>query len=75
MGCWRDGCVGHDWYHERLEVGALFLPLSQRFNVNRSRFFDHWAHLGGAAFGVAYYAYGPRFWHKLRQTTELEPQS
>ncbi|CAE6519209.1 unnamed protein product [Rhizoctonia solani] len=26
------------------------------------RTFDHWAHLGGAAFGVAYYRYGADFW-------------
>lgn len=32
------------------------------------RMFDHWAHLGGAAFGVAYYAYGPSFWKNLRRT-------
>ncbi|KAF9461537.1 hypothetical protein BDZ94DRAFT_1196100 [Collybia nuda] len=31
------------------------------------RYLDHWAHLGGAAFGVAYYAYGPAFWRGLRQ--------
>jgi rhomboid-like protein len=28
--------------------------------------FDHWAHLGGAAFGAFYYAYGPRIWDFLR---------
>ncbi|KAJ7043569.1 hypothetical protein C8F04DRAFT_1072556 [Mycena alexandri] len=30
------------------------------------RFFDHFAHLGGAAFGAAYYVYGPRFWNWMR---------
>ncbi|KAJ6518771.1 hypothetical protein C8R45DRAFT_949192 [Mycena sanguinolenta] len=30
------------------------------------RFFDHFAHLGGAAFGAVYYVYGPRFWNWLR---------
>ena len=30
------------------------------------RIFDHWAHLGGAAFGVWYYNYGPRMWESLR---------
>ncbi|KAJ7155442.1 hypothetical protein C8R43DRAFT_1087522 [Mycena crocata] len=30
------------------------------------RFFDHFAHLGGALFGAAYYVYGPRFWNWLR---------
>jgi membrane associated rhomboid family serine protease len=28
--------------------------------------FDHWAHLGGAAFGVLYYYYGPAFWDFMR---------
>jgi hypothetical protein len=28
--------------------------------------FDHWAHLSGAAFGVAYYTYGPQFWDYMR---------
>ncbi|KAJ7890569.1 hypothetical protein B0H14DRAFT_2689879 [Mycena olivaceomarginata] len=30
------------------------------------RFFDHFAHLGGAVFGAIYYAYGPQFWNWLR---------
>ncbi|KAF8655043.1 hypothetical protein AX16_003279 [Volvariella volvacea WC 439] len=34
------------------------------------RFFDHWAHLGGAVFGVAYYNYGPRLWDWLRRYTD-----
>ncbi|KAF8624024.1 hypothetical protein AX17_007230 [Amanita inopinata Kibby_2008] len=36
------------------------------------RLFDHWAHLGGAAFGVAYYHYGPTCWHWLRQTLHTD---
>lgn len=28
--------------------------------------FDHWAHLGGAAFGVMYYYYGMRLWDFFR---------
>ncbi|KAG6900333.1 hypothetical protein C0993_012530 [Termitomyces sp. T159_Od127] len=32
------------------------------------RFFDHWAHLGGAAFGAAYYYYGPELWKYMRRT-------
>lgn len=35
------------------------------------RLFDHYAHLGGAAFGVAYYAYGPAFWQYARRTFEI----
>ncbi|KAJ6581460.1 hypothetical protein B0H19DRAFT_1115304 [Mycena capillaripes] len=30
------------------------------------RFFDHFAHLGGAVFGAVYYVYGPQFWNWLR---------
>ncbi|KAF9266768.1 hypothetical protein L218DRAFT_921401 [Marasmius fiardii PR-910] len=32
---------------------------------------DHWAHLGGAAFGAAYYAYGPKLWAHLRHETKV----
>lgn len=28
--------------------------------------FDHYAHLGGAAFGAMYYMYGPEWWTFLR---------
>ena len=28
--------------------------------------FDHYAHLGGAAFGALYYAYGPQLWNMFR---------
>ncbi|KDQ50761.1 hypothetical protein JAAARDRAFT_185971 [Jaapia argillacea MUCL 33604] len=34
------------------------------------RMFDHWAHLGGAAFGALYFVYGPRFWDSMRATTK-----
>jgi len=30
------------------------------------RFFDHYAHLGGAAFGALYYMYGMRVWDTMR---------
>ncbi|KAG0705596.1 hypothetical protein DFH29DRAFT_980840 [Suillus ampliporus] len=30
------------------------------------RMFDHYAHLGGAAFGVMYYMYGPQWWAFMR---------
>ncbi|QRV74115.1 rhomboid family protein [Ceratobasidium sp. AG-Ba] len=33
------------------------------------RMFDHWAHLGGAAFGVIYYNYGTNFWDWVRRHT------
>ena len=37
-----------------------------------SRMFDHWAHLGGAAFGLAYYNYGPAFWNWMRRTLQTD---
>ena len=30
------------------------------------RMFDHYAHLGGAMFGAAYWAWGPQFWDWMR---------
>jgi len=33
------------------------------------RFFDHYAHLGGAAFGALYYMYGMRVWDAMRVHT------
>ncbi|KAG5638563.1 hypothetical protein H0H81_011909 [Sphagnurus paluster] len=63
---------------------ALFIPPSFPINIQYGvgglllldvigamrgwRYFDHWAHLGGAAFGIAYYAYGPAFWTNLRKS-------
>ncbi|KAF9499515.1 rhomboid-domain-containing protein [Pleurotus eryngii] len=34
------------------------------------RVLDHWAHLGGAVFGIFYYVYGPDFWSNLRENIE-----
>ncbi|KAI0918047.1 hypothetical protein AcW1_007026 [Taiwanofungus camphoratus] len=33
------------------------------------RVFDHYAHLGGAVFGILYYAYGPQVWEFFRHRT------
>jgi hypothetical protein len=33
------------------------------------RFFDHYAHLGGAVFGALYYTYGMRMWDAMRVHT------
>ena len=33
------------------------------------RFFDHYAHLGGAVFGALYYTYGMRVWDAMRVHT------
>lgn len=49
----------------QLGVGAL-LALDVLGVIRGWRFFDHFAHLGGAAFGVAYYTFGPTFWTYMR---------
>lgn len=38
------------------------------------RMFDHWAHLGGAAFGAIYWKYGPSIWDALRADIEDEDE-
>ncbi|TFK39431.1 hypothetical protein BDQ12DRAFT_649893 [Crucibulum laeve] len=56
-------------YPINIQTGVSALVLLDVIGVLRGwRMFDHWAHLGGAAFGVAYYAYGPSFWHYMRRT-------
>ncbi|TFL05282.1 hypothetical protein BDV98DRAFT_501208, partial [Pterulicium gracile] len=32
------------------------------------KMFDHYAHLGGAAFGAVYWMYGPAMWDRLRES-------
>ncbi|KAK0199259.1 hypothetical protein DFS33DRAFT_1388842 [Desarmillaria ectypa] len=49
----------------QLGVGAL-LALDVLGVIRGWRFFDHFAHLGGATFGVAYYTFGPTFWTYMR---------
>ncbi|KAG6873508.1 hypothetical protein C0995_014776 [Termitomyces sp. Mi166 len=52
-----------------IQTGVGALVLLDIIGIARGwRFFDHWAHLGGAAFGVAYYYYGPMFWQHMRRT-------
>ncbi|RDB15879.1 Presenilins-associated rhomboid-like protein, mitochondrial [Hypsizygus marmoreus] len=56
-------------YPVSIQYGVGGLVLLDVIGVMRGwRYFDHWAHLGGAAFGVAYYNYGPVFWSNLRRT-------
>ncbi|KAJ7449685.1 hypothetical protein FB451DRAFT_1102665 [Mycena latifolia] len=54
-------------YSVPVQWGAGSLLLLDIFGIWRGwRFFDHFAHLGGAAFGALYYVYGPSFWNWLR---------
>ncbi|KIM88094.1 hypothetical protein PILCRDRAFT_813998 [Piloderma croceum F 1598] len=70
------------------EFGLLFLPtygipsqwgmggivLMDIIGIMRGwRYFDHYAHLGGAAFGAFYYLYGPAWWDYMR--VRLSPPS
>jgi len=62
------------------EVSLFFLPIAipiqwgvggmvalDAIGIIRGwRMFDHWAHLGGAAFGALYWMYGPPIWNSLR---------
>lgn len=40
--------------------------LTERYMCSR---FNHWAHLGGVAFGALYWAYGPRVWEFFREAS------
>ncbi|KAF9018596.1 hypothetical protein BDZ89DRAFT_1209927 [Hymenopellis radicata] len=54
-------------YPINIQWGVGGLVLLDFIGILRGwRFFDHYAHLGGAAFGVAYYMLGPTFWTGLR---------
>jgi len=50
-----------------IQYGVTGLVIIDMIGALRGwRYMDHFAHLGGAAFGVFYYAYGPRFWDFMR---------
>jgi len=51
-------------------VGAL-IALDCIGVIRGWRFFDHFAHLGGAAFGAFYYAYGPEVWDFFRTVNPM----
>ncbi|KAF7771031.1 hypothetical protein Agabi119p4_7005 [Agaricus bisporus var. burnettii] len=60
-------------YPINIQWGVGGLVLMDTIGILRGwRVFDHWAHLGGALFGLAYYTYGPRTWHAFRQALEVE---
>ncbi|EJU03596.1 hypothetical protein DACRYDRAFT_64551 [Dacryopinax primogenitus] len=56
------------WVQVPISAGVGSLVLLDVIGVMRGwRTFDHWAHLGGAAFGVFYYYYGPELWNWTRR--------
>ncbi|KAI0729963.1 hypothetical protein C8Q72DRAFT_776948 [Fomitopsis betulina] len=46
-----------------------FMALDLLGVIRGWRIFDHYAHLGGAVFGLWYYQYGPRVWESFREMT------
>ncbi len=63
-GVW-DCFTGHDRNTPGLEVRLQHLEFVRQFNPLAYRMFDHWAHLGGAAFGaLAWYDQG-RTWNSI----------
>lgn len=56
---------------KRVEVSVDLRILSNKPQFATCRLFDHWAHLGGAAFGLAYYYGGMKIWNTLRDATAL----
>ncbi|KZT53399.1 hypothetical protein CALCODRAFT_440107 [Calocera cornea HHB12733] len=56
------------WLQMPISAGVGGLVLLDIVGVSRGwRVFDHWAHLGGAAFGVFYFYYGPQLWNWTRR--------
>jgi len=55
-------------YPINIQFGIGGLMMMDVIGILRGwRSFDHWAHLGGAAFGIAYYKFGPQIWHRMRE--------
>ena len=59
---WR--CV---LYHESFARIAKQNLITELLPTLTNRRFDHWAHIGGAAFGGLYYVYGAELWDDLRR--------
>ncbi|KAL9713784.1 hypothetical protein Ac2012v2_003395 [Leucoagaricus gongylophorus] len=60
-------------YPINIQYGVGGLVLMDAIGILRGwRLFDHWAHLGGAAFGAAYYAYGPTVWQSFRHAMDIK---
>ncbi|KAG2346696.1 hypothetical protein BDR05DRAFT_958846 [Suillus weaverae] len=50
-----------------IQAGVSGLVMLDMIGILRGwRMFDHYAHLGGAAFGAIYYMYGPQWWAFMR---------
>ncbi|KAJ4470121.1 hypothetical protein J3R30DRAFT_3660876 [Lentinula aciculospora] len=50
-----------------IQTAAMGILTLDMIGIYRGwRIMDHWAHLGGAAFGALYYYYGPYIWSQTR---------
>jgi len=57
-----------------IQTGVSALVLLDVIGALRGwRIFDHWGHLGGAAFGALYWRYGAYFWDNARVSTSPSP--
>ncbi|KAF7309810.1 Rhomboid domain-containing protein [Mycena indigotica] len=62
-------------YSVPIQWGACGLLLLDVFGIWRGwKLLDHFAHLGGAAFGGLYYLYGPGAWNWIRAAMADEPE-
>ncbi|KAJ7583255.1 hypothetical protein C8J56DRAFT_953468 [Mycena floridula] len=58
-----------------IQWGVGGLLLMDMIGILRGwKMLDHWAHLGGAAFGVAYYYGGMKMWNTLRNALPPKPE-
>jgi len=56
-----------------IQTGLICLLALDMFGAYRGwKMFDHWAHLGGAAFGVLYYNHGSTLWSRARTAMATE---
>ncbi|KAH9893560.1 hypothetical protein C8Q73DRAFT_761601 [Cubamyces lactineus] len=55
------------WYPINIQTGVGALLALDLIGAWRGwKIFDHFAHLGGAAFGAFWYAYGAKIWYEIR---------
>ncbi|KAI0351368.1 rhomboid-domain-containing protein [Trametes cingulata] len=56
------------WFPINIQTGFAAILAFDIIGVLRGwKMFDHYAHLGGAAFGAFWYAYGAKIWYTLRE--------
>lgn len=74
MGSWGTCVRRYVRDNSWLEVSLQFFELRpDGLKQVLYRMFDHYAHLGGAMFGVGYHMYGAGWWDRLRMRT-MPPQ-